>query len=146
MEETLQAATSQAFDLIKNLTKLGCHLGGCTYYLRIVHYLPHSIFWELTSLCGDWSNDQRTHLLGIRSSFRVLIAAVSFPPFLFVMNHHLAAASGEARLEVTSAISEMIVPSLTLTMGTKAPCSRKWRGCPSLASAPKSNLPPVPCT
>lgn len=34
--------------------------------------------------------------------------------FLFVVNHHLAAASGEARLEVTSAISEIIVASVTL--------------------------------
>lgn len=34
--------------------------------------------------------------------------------FLFVLNHHLAAASGEARLEVTSAISEIIISSVTL--------------------------------
>lgn len=45
--------------------------------------------------------------------------------FLFVMNHHLAAASGEARLEVTSVISVAIVPSVTLTTGTRAPGSRR---------------------
>ena len=144
MEETLQTASSQGFDSIKNLTKLGCHLGCCTYYLKIAHYLPRLIFLELTSLCGDWSNDQRTHLLGILSCFGVLIAAVSFPPFLFVMNHHLSATSGEARLEVTSEMSEMIVPSLTLTTGTKAPGSRKWHGCLSLASAPAGSQPPNP--
>lgn len=33
------------------------------------------------------------------------MAGVAFLPFLFVMNHHLTAASGEAKLEVTSVIS-----------------------------------------
>lgn len=93
--------------MIKNLTKLGCHLGGGTYYLQIAHYLPHLIFRELTSLCGDRSNDQKTHLLRILSRARVPITGIALLPFIFVTNRHLAAASGEARLEVISVISEM---------------------------------------
>lgn len=132
--------------MIKNLTKLGCHLVCCTYYLKIAHYLPHLIFLELTSLCRNPSNDQRTHLFGILSRFGVLIAGVSFLPFLSVMNHHLAAARREARLQVASEISEMIVPSVALTTGTRVPGSRRQHGCLPLAlasyqqPAPKSNL------
>lgn len=116
--------------MIKNLTKLGCHLVCCTYYLKIAHYLPHLIFWELTSLCGNRFNDQRTHLFGILPHHGVLMAVISPVPFLFVMNHHLAAATGEARPGVTSAISEMILTSV-------APTNRgsgRQHGCLSFAT------------
>ena len=102
--------------MIKNLTKLGCHLVCWTCYLKIAHYLPHLIFWELTSLCRNRFNDQRTHLFGILPCVGVRIAGISLLPFLFVINHHLAAASGEVGLKVTSAVSEMIVTSATLIM------------------------------
>ena len=131
--------------MIKNLTKLGCHLRGCTYYLKIAHYLPHLIFSELTGLCGNRSNDQRTHLFGILSRVGLLVIAVSFPPFLFAMNHHLAAASGEARLEVTSVISETSGPFVILLRGLRrlAPGGSVVASCspPSLpAAGPKSKL------
>lgn len=119
--------------MIKNLPKLGCHLACCTYYLKIAHYLPHLIFLELTSLCGNRSNDQRTHLFGTLSLVGVLAAGVSFLPFLFVMNHHLAAACVEVGLEVTSVISETTVPSVILTPGAWAPGSRGQQGGLSLA-------------
>lgn len=130
--------------MIKNLTKLGCHLVCCTYYLKIAHYLPHLIFLELTSLCGNWSNDQRTHLFGVLSRVGVLVAGVAFLPFLFVMNHHLAAASGEARLEVTSVISVTIVPSVTLATGTRGTGSRRQCIVSPLPLPPTSSLPPKP--
>lgn len=135
--------------MIKNLTKLGCHLVCRTYYLKIAHYLPHLIFSELTSLCGNWSNDQRTHLFGILSCVGVLMAGVAFLPFLFVMNHHLAAAREEARLEVTSVISVTIVPSVTLTTGSRVPGSRRQHEAP-LPSLPlpagshHTYAPPLP--
>lgn len=134
--------------MIKNLTKLGCHLVCCTYYLKIAHYLPHLIFLELTSLCGNWSSDQRTHLFGILSHVGVLMAGVAFFPFLFVMNHHLPAASGEAGLvEVTSVISMAIVPSVTLATGTQGTRLQKAEGGVSPTFAPyqqpaaKASLP-----
>lgn len=130
--------------MIKNLTKLGCHLVCWTYYLKIAHYLPHLIFWELTSLCGNQSNDQRTHLFGIFSRVGVRSAGVSLLPFLFVINHHLAAASGEAGLEVTSAISEMVVTSATLTMapegGVDLSLSLSLDFAPHRQSVTKPNL------
>ena len=132
--------------MIKNPTKLGCHLGGCTYYLKIAHYLPHLIFLELTSLCGNRSNDQRTHLFGILSRVGVLIIAVSFLSFLFAMNPHLAAASGEARLEVTS---EMSGPFITLLRGPRhlAPGSSVGVSHSSLsppAASPQVQSQPLP--
>ena len=135
--------------MIKNPTKLGCHLGGCTYYLKIAHYLPHLIFLELTSLCGNRSNDQRTHLFGILSRVGVLIIAVSFLSFLFAMNPHLAAASGEARLEVTSAMSEMSGPFITLLRGPRhlAPGSSVGVSHSSLsppAASPQVQSQPLP--
>lgn len=64
--------------------------------------------------------------------------------FLFVMNHHLAAASGETRLEVTSVISVTIVPSVTLTTGTRAPGSRRQHEAPLPPLPPTSREPPNP--
>lgn len=68
------------------LTKLGCHLTGCTDHLKIAHYLPRLIFRELTSLCTNRRGDQRAHLCGILS-----LAGVpgSISIFSFVMNHQL---------------------------------------------------------
>lgn len=134
--------------MIKNLTKLGCHLGCCTYYLKIAHYLLHLIFSELTSLCGNRSNDQRMHLFGILSRARGPHLCWLLPPFLIWEESpppHLAAARGEARLEVTSVISEMIVPPFrNLTTGTEAPGSRRRRGCLLLAFVPASSRPANP--
>lgn len=66
------------------LTKLGCHLTGCTDHLKIAHYLPRLIFRELTSLCTNRLGDQRARLCGILSLARV---PGSISIFSFVMNH-----------------------------------------------------------
>lgn len=136
--------------MIKNLTKLGCHLGCCTYYLKIAHYLLHLIFSELTSLCGNRSNDQRMHLFGILSRARGPHLCWLLPPFLIWEESpppHLAAARGEARLEVTSVISEMIVPPFrNPDYGDRGAWLQEaaWmspaRLCPCQQPASKSNL------
>lgn len=131
--------------MIKNLTKLGCHLVCYTYYLKIAHYLPDLIFWELTSLCRNRSNDQSAHLFEILSRFGVPMAGGSLRPFSLVTHRHPAAASSEARLEVPSAMAEAIVTSVTLTTALEGSTDVPLLPWPPTIIAHKMGPQPVPC-